>query len=115
MLIVDDNRDAADSVAMLLELEGHQVKAVYDGRSALSAAADFRPEVVLLDLGLPDIDGYSLAAKLREQDQLRAATMIALTGYGQADDRRRTRSAGFEHHLVKSPEIDELLAIVSRS
>jgi PAS domain S-box-containing protein len=101
ILIVDDNRDAADACAALLELSGHHVQTAYTGRHALELAETFRPHAMLLDIGLPDFDGYELAAKVRGAPWGRGITLIAVTGWGQADDRRRAFEAGCNHHLTK--------------
>jgi CheY-like chemotaxis protein len=106
LLVVDDNKDAAESMSMLLELWGHQVICAYDGHSALEIAAHYDPSVVFLDIGLPGMDGYQVAERLRELPQGQHMALIAVTGYGQDTDRRRSRDAGIDHHLVKpvSPE-----------
>ena len=101
ILVVDDNRDAADACAALLELSGHHVQTAYTGRRALELAATFRPHALLLDIGLPDLDGYQLAAKVRAAPWGRGVTLIAVTGWGQEEDRRRAFDAGFDHHLTK--------------
>jgi signal transduction histidine kinase/CheY-like chemotaxis protein len=101
VLVVDDNHDAAHSVADLLALGGHEVRTAADGREALSVAENFSPEVVVLDIGLPILDGYEVAARLRTMDGTRGALLLALTGYGQQDDRERAEAAGFDHHFVK--------------
>jgi CheY-like chemotaxis protein len=101
VLVVDDNRDAADACASLLELSGHQVQTVYTGRQALELAQTFRPDAVLLDIGLPDLNGYKVARKLRAQPWGRAILLVAVTAWGQAEDRRRAFEAGFDHHLTK--------------
>lgn len=110
VLIVDDNRDAADSLAALLELEGFDVRAVHDGLAAVSMALEWRPEAIVLDIGLPGLDGYSVATQLRERFTGTPLRLIALTGYGQSRDRERSRSAGFDRHLVKPVEYEELVA-----
>jgi CheY-like chemotaxis protein len=104
VLVVDDNRDSADTLAALLEAWGHEVRTLYDGPSAITAAAEFRPNVVLLDIGLPKMNGYEVAAHLRKSDNHRSMILVAFTGYGQDEDRRRVREAGFDHHLVKPLE-----------
>jgi CheY-like chemotaxis protein len=112
VLIVDDNHDAADALAEALRAQGHEVATAYDGPGALETAAAFRPEVALLDLGLPVMDGYELAARLGEAAGGRAPRLVALTGYGQPVHREKTRAAGFDDHLVKPVDfakIDELL------
>src|SRR5262249_14722787 len=101
ILVVDDNPDAGDTLARLLELNGHEVRLARDGPTALEAARDFRPEIVLLDIGLPRMDGYEVARRLREQPGTKHALLVALTGYCQEEDRRRSQAAGFDHHLVK--------------
>jgi signal transduction histidine kinase len=101
VLVVDDNADAANSLTVLLRVAGHEVRACYDGPAALEAANTFLPEVVLLDIGLPGMDGYEVARRLRGQVGKEKVLLIALTGYGQEDDLRRSREAGFDHHLVK--------------
>lgn len=108
VLLVDDNRDAADSLAMLLEIGGHEVAASYSAGDALQRAAQFRPQVVLLDIGLPDLDGYEVARRMRGMPELGGARLIALTGYGDEADRRRASEAGFDQHLVKPVDLDDL-------
>jgi CheY-like chemotaxis protein len=113
LLVVDDNHDAANSLAMLLKLKGHNVRVAYNGVGALEAAAAHRPEAVFLDIGMPGMDGYEVARRIRELPGLTHVTLTALTGWGQQQDRCRTAEAGFNHHLVKPPDsktIDNLLA-----
>jgi CheY-like chemotaxis protein len=104
VLIVDDNQDAADTLAMLLQLDGHETQAVYTSREALEQAQSFHPDIMLLDIGLPEMNGYEVARKLRSQPALKAIRLIAVTGYGQAVDRVRAREAGFDDHLMKPVE-----------
>jgi CheY-like chemotaxis protein len=104
VLIVDDNEDAANSLAMLLKLSGHETAPVYSAADALSRAAAFRPDVVLLDIGLPGMDGYEVAQQMRELPGLRNVRLVAVTGYGRSEDRIRARDAGFDDHLVKPVE-----------
>jgi CheY-like chemotaxis protein len=104
VLIVDDNEDAANSLALILELGGHETASVYTAVDALQRAAAFRPEVVLLDIGLPGMDGYEVAQKMRELPGLRDIRLVAVTGYGRSDDRTRARDAGFDDHLTKPVE-----------
>jgi two-component system CheB/CheR fusion protein len=106
VLIVDDNRDSADSLGTLLELRGHRVEIVYDGESGLEAAQRFGPEVVLLDIGLPCLDGYEVARRLRETDD--DLLIVAITGYGQESARERAAEAGFDHHLLKPVDLTVL-------
>ena len=101
LLIVDDNRDAADSCTTLLELSGHQAQTAYTGRDALERAETFQPGVLLLDIGLPDMDGYELAKRIRSTVWGKKAILIAVTGWGQEEDRRRAFAAGFDRHLIK--------------
>src|SRR5690606_19598373 len=101
ILIVDDNDDAASSLAKLLEPAGHEVRDVRDGRSALDIVREFAPDVVLLDIGLPDMDGWELARALRSDERIGPIKLIAISGYGQAADRRRSRDAGIDQHLTK--------------
>jgi CheY-like chemotaxis protein len=101
ILVVDDNRDAADTCAMLLEASGHHVQTAYTGRQALELARTFRPHALLLDIGLPDIDGYKLAERVRATPWGRSAILVAVTGWGQEQDRLRSVEAGFDQHLVK--------------
>ncbi len=108
ILLVEDNADAAELMAMLLEGEGHQVAVAHSGPVALRLAAETHPEVVLLDIGLPGMDGCEVGRRLRAEDGTRGATLIALTGYGQDEDRERTRAAGFDEHLVKPVDMNAL-------
>ena len=101
ILIVDDNADAAESLGVLLAMGGHDTRLAHDGHAALAAAADFRPDVVFLDIGMPNLDGHETARRLREQPGGESMVIVALTGWGQAEDRRRSKEAGFNHHLVK--------------
>ncbi len=113
ILVVDDNQDAADSLGILLQMLGATVYVVHDGLSALSAIDFFRPEVVMLDLGMPEIDGYEVARRIRERPDSAAIVLIALSGRGKESDRGDTRDAGFAHHIVKPAEIGALQALLS--
>jgi signal transduction histidine kinase/DNA-binding response OmpR family regulator len=113
VLIVDDNMDGARSLSMLLDLFGHDVRTCYDGPSALVEAEEFFPEIVLLDIGLPGMDGFEVARRLREQPTCAQTLLVALTGYGQAEDIRRSREAGFDHHLVKPADPEALRGLLS--
>ncbi|HEX6260876.1 MAG TPA: PAS domain S-box protein, partial [Woeseiaceae bacterium] len=113
VLVVDDNRDSADLQATLLHHNGHEVRTAYDGTDALKVALQFVPDVVLLDIGLPEIDGYEVAYRIRQQDVLSRVVLIAMTGYGQPEDRLRSQAVGFDHHLVKPAEFAELQAILA--
>jgi signal transduction histidine kinase/ActR/RegA family two-component response regulator len=111
VLVVDDNRDAAELLGEALAMEGHQVRVAFDGPNALDVAAHFRPELAFLDIGLPAMDGYDLARRMRALP-LEPLTLVAVTGYGQPSDRARSMEAGFDEHLVKPLELDSALAIV---
>jgi CheY-like chemotaxis protein len=112
ILIVDDNPQTADALAGLLELSGFDVQSVHDGREALDAARSLRPEAVLLDIGLPGMDGYEVAERLRREQGLEDAKLIAITGYGEEQAIRRSREAGFDHHLVKPVDYETLLELL---
>ena len=113
ILVVDDNEDSANSLAKLLEFEGHNVEIAYGARRALDCAEVFQPDVVVLDIGLPEMDGYEVAAVLRAKKETQAATLIALTGYGQEKDRERAKQAGFDHHFVKPLDTAKLIGILT--
>jgi CheY-like chemotaxis protein len=112
VLVVDDNQDAADSLSTFLQMKGHQTRTVYSGNEAIQEVLAFGPEVVLLDIGLPGMNGYDVAAKIRGIDS--AIQLIALTGYGQSADRRRSAAAGFDVHLTKPVAMEELEAALLR-
>jgi PAS domain S-box-containing protein len=116
VLVVDDNVDTAGSLAMLLEASGHEVRMAHDGPTALEAALKYRPNVMLLDLGLPGLNGFEVAKRLRQQPVFQNVVVVAMTGYGQEADRQRSFDAGFNHHLVKPADfgkVQEILATVS--
>ena len=113
VLVVDDHADAADSLALLLQMQGHEVRVARNGPEAVAAVSADPPEVVLLDLGMPGMDGYEVARRLRA-DGGQGVFLVALTGWGQEEDRRRTREAGFDHHLTKPADPDELRALLAR-
>ncbi|MDI1429422.1 PAS domain-containing protein [Polyangium sorediatum] len=113
VLIVDDNHDAAESLALMLGYLGHDTRVAHDGPSTIDIAAAFKPEVVLLDIGLPGLDGYEVARRLRAQRETRAAILVALTGYGQEEDRKQARRAGFDHHLTKPVDHDRLISLIA--
>jgi CheY-like chemotaxis protein len=110
---VDDNVAAADMLAALLRLWGHEVRLAYNGPEALAAAAEYRPDLVLLDIGLPLMSGYEVARRLRGQLRLHQTTLVAVTGYGQEEDRRRSQEAGFDRHLTKPVDADSLQALLA--
>ena len=111
---LDDNVDAAKSLSMLLSLQGHAVRVAHEGLTALRAAEDFQPHVVLLDIGLPRMDGYEVARRLRERPETETMLLVALTGYGQDSDKQRALSAGFDEHLTKPVKIERLQALLNR-
>jgi signal transduction histidine kinase/ActR/RegA family two-component response regulator len=112
VLVVDDNSDAAETLADILRELGHVISVAHDGPTALAAAAAFRPHVALLDIGLPVMDGYELARRLREQPELKRTLLFAITGYGQESDRQRSREAGFQEHLVKPIDLTHLAELI---
>lgn len=113
ILVVDDNVDGADSLAVLLRLGGHEVSLAHDGPAALEMAQAFRPEVILLDIGLPGMDGFEVAKRLRTREVTQNTVLVAVTGYGRDEDRNRSRDAGFDHHLVKPVSFDALNGVFS--
>src|SRR5262249_44459373 len=113
ILIVDDNRDAADSLGELLTLFGHEVSKADNGLNAVGAVAAFHPDTVLLDIGLPGMNGYEVARRIREQPGGTEILLVALTGWGQAEDRRRSQVAGFDHHLTKPLDLDLLRRLLA--
>jgi CheY-like chemotaxis protein/two-component sensor histidine kinase len=118
ILVVDDNKDAAESFAKLLELAGHEVRMAHDGLEAVNLAGAFRPDVVLLDIGLPKLNGLDAARHIRQQPWGKDMTLVALTGWGQEEDQQRSKEAGFDHHLVKpvkAATLSDLLAGVPSS
>ncbi len=114
LLVVDDNGDAAESLALLLHAVGAEVRTAHDGPAGLAQAAAFRPQAVLLDLGMPGMDGFEVARRLRLDPAQAGLVIVALTGWGQEEDRRRTRAGGFDHHLTKPVDIDALLDILAK-
>jgi CheY-like chemotaxis protein len=113
VLVVDDNRDAADSCAMMLELSGHRVETAYNGTRALQIGESFHPHVVLLDIGLPDINGYEVARRIRDSAWGAELPLVAVTGWGKDEDRERAYAAGFDHHLTKPVVPDAVESVVS--
>jgi PAS domain S-box-containing protein len=113
ILVVDDNRDAAQSLGMLLKLLGAEVRVVYNGAEALDTLAVYKPDFVLLDIGMPEMDGHEVARRIREQPDFQHVTLIALTGWGQDEDRRRSQTAGFDYHLIKPPDITALQSLLT--
>ena len=113
VLVVDDNIDAAQSLAMLVEISGHETQVAYDGPSALKTALTWQPDVVLLDIGLPGLNGYEVAMRIRQESKRKDIVLVALTGYGQESDRKKSQDAGFDHHLVKPADFDEVERILT--
>jgi two-component system CheB/CheR fusion protein len=108
VLVIEDNKDAADSLQEALQLNGHEVAVAYDGHAGLLTAREFRPEIVICDIGLPQMDGYQVARAFRADAALNGVRLIALTGYAGPQDRRRAQEAGFNRHIAKPPSIEEL-------
>jgi CheY-like chemotaxis protein len=113
--VADDNSDAAYSLALLLKHESHEVQAASDGIEAMEIMSSFRPDVAFLDIGMPRLDGYGLARWIRNQPWGKSIVLVALTGWGQEEDRRRTHEAGFNFHMVKPVELSSLLGVLSNS
>jgi DNA-binding response OmpR family regulator len=113
VLVVDDNEDAADSLAMLISVRGDCVRTAYDGEQAVELEESFRPGIVLLDIGLPKMSGYDVARHIRAE-RGDGVLIIAITGWGQAEDRERAREAGFDHHFTKPVDFDRLIALLER-
>src|SRR5262245_50489297 len=113
VLVVEDNADAAFTLVELLRLWGHEVEVVHDGPAAVGAASRFHPGVILLAIGLPGMDGYEVARRLRAAPETRGALLVAVTGYGQDSDRARARAAGFDHHLVKPVDLNRLRRLLA--
>ena len=112
ILIADDNADALATMAMLLEMEGHEVHTAADGERAFAEAEKLRPDVAILDIGMPGLSGHDVAARIRATEWGRGVLLIALTGWGQAQDQQRARAAGFDHHCTKPVDVGQLLALV---
>ncbi|EJN00826.1 ATP-binding protein [Herbaspirillum sp. YR522] len=115
IMIVDDNQDAADALAMVLQVAGYEVSAKYTAGDAIGYARQHAPAICLLDIGLPDMDGNELARALRQLPQTAGALLVAVTGYGQQEDKEKSRAAGFDHHLVKPIDVDRLVDLLARS
>ncbi len=113
VLVVDDNVDLARGLTRLVEMLGHAVATAYDGPEAIATARRFRPDVVLLDIGLPGMDGYEVAARLRLEECCRESRIVAVTGYGHEEDRRRSREAGFDFHVVKPLDFSTLADLIA--
>jgi CheY-like chemotaxis protein len=113
VLVVDDNIDAANSLAMMLKLVGNEVRLAYDGVEAVEAAAEYRPDVILLDIGMPTLNGYDACRRIREHPWGRKPFIVALTGWGQEEDKRRSRDAGFDSHVVKPVDLNALQQLLA--
>ena len=116
VLVVDDNRDSVERLARLLQLHGHQVQTASDGVEAVQAAAAFRPNLVLLDIGLPKMNGYEAARRIRHHDWGKRMVLVAMTGWGQDEDKRRALEAGFDHHMTKPVDpvaLEKLVAVLT--
>jgi len=114
ILVVDDNKDSAESLARLLQMFSHVTRTAYDGPSALNAVESFQPDVVLLDIGMPGMDGFAVARQLRLMPRPDKLLIIALTGYGSDEDRRRSQETGIDHHLTKPARLEVLQTLLAR-
>ena len=114
ILVVDDNEDSADTLGMMLRLKGNEIRIAHDGIEAVEVAETFRPELVLLDIGLPKLNGYDVARRIRRQSWGRDTILVALTGWGQDEDKRRAQEAGFNYHFVKPMELAALERLLAR-
>ena len=113
ILVVDDNRDGVASLALLLNMAGHETRTAFDGEEAVCIAEQFAPHIVLLDLGLPKLNGYDVCRRLRKQKQGMSALIVAVTGWGQDEDKMKSLDAGFDMHLVKPVEAEHLMAVLA--
>ena len=113
ILVVDDHRDSAESLAMLLRLSGHDVRTARDGRQAIVEAEVYQPDLVLLDIGLPGLDGYEVARRLRSEPSAGHPKLVALSGYGREEDLREAYAAGFDHYLIKPVDFDALQKLLA--
>ncbi len=112
ILVVDDNRDAATSLALLLNIAGNETQTAHDGQQAIEAAAKYRPDMILLDIGLPKMNGYEACRRIREQPWGKNIVLVALTGWSLDEDSPESKDAGFDHHLVKPVEFDALKGLL---
>jgi CheY-like chemotaxis protein len=113
ILVVDDNVDAADSLGELLEMLGNEVRTAHDGEAGVAVAEQFRPDVMLMDIGMPKLNGYEAARRIRQHAWGQGILLVALTGWGQEDERKKSADAGFDHHLVKPVRLDDLTQLIS--
>jgi CheY-like chemotaxis protein len=114
VLIIEDNADTGQSLSVVLELNGYRVRTAHDGRTGIARAHELKPDVVLCDIGLPDIDGYEVARTLRADETLRLTRLIALSGYARPEDTLRAKAAGFDAHIPKPPELGELAQLLAQ-
>jgi len=118
ILVVDDNVDAASTLSVMLEMMGNEVRTCHDGKAGLEAAEQMRPDLMLLDIGMPKLNGYEVAQSIRARPWAKSVTLVALTGWGQEDDRRKSEEAGFDYHMVKPVEpatLEQLIAAIPSS
>lgn len=115
ILVIDDNEDAAQTLGMVLEMSGHEVHLAYDGEQAVAMARDLKPQIALVDIGLPKLNGYGVAQSIRAEPWGEKMMLIALTGWGQDDDKRRALAAGFNFHLTKPVDPDQVDALIAQS
>lgn len=113
MLVVDDKEDAAKLLGCLIETQGHEVRTAGDGEQAIELAAEFRPDLILMDIGMPRMDGYEAAREIRERAWGQDVKLVALSGWGQDEDKRKSQDAGFDEHLVKPPASEDLERLLS--
>ena len=114
ILVVDDKSDNAEMLSLLFRLDGHDSRTAFSGPETIRTVEVFAPDIVFLDLGLPVMDGYQVAQRLKEMPALKQTMLVALTGHGFLEDKERTRRAGFDHHIVKPADLDELQALLLR-
>ena len=114
ILVIDDNVDAAFTLQMLLKLKGYQVEIRHDGHEAIAAAESLRPEVILLDISMPGMSGYEVCKQIREQEWGKTIVIVALTGFGKEEDKKRTQEAGFDAHLVKPVDLQTLMDVLNQ-
>ena len=113
MLVVDDNRDSAESLALMLAMSGSETRTAHDGMAAIGTAEAFRPDLVLLDIGLPQLTGYEVCRRIRQEPWGREMLLVAVTGWGQDEDREKSRQAGFDAHFVEPIELDSLRTLLA--
>ncbi|HYW50845.1 MAG TPA: response regulator [Gemmatimonadaceae bacterium] len=113
VLVVDDSHDACDSLAAVVRMIGHEAATAYDGEQAVEAAAEYRPDIILMDLTLPRLSGYEAAAQIQQQPGGTNAVLVALTGWGGDEDRRNTLAAGFQHHFIKPLDFEALRKLIT--